>query len=124
MISGFINLKLKSLVSVMEYFIMPFLLVVVSGLYFVFRPRRNGIFGYRTPRSFKSEQTWAYANRLASKFMLILGITGVFGAYLASYFNFNPVIVHLVTLGLIIVLIFVVEILLHRKFDEEGNPKS
>ncbi|MDK7375600.1 MULTISPECIES: SdpI family protein [Flavobacteriales] len=49
--------------------------LAITILYFVFQPKsRNGIYGYRTPLSKKSDKHWVIANKLASKILLFSSI--------------------------------------------------
>jgi uncharacterized membrane protein len=59
------------------------IILVLSVIYFAFQPKSiNGLYGYRTPMSRKSDKHWQFANKLASKILLFGSISiFVFSAF-------------------------------------------
>ena len=109
-------------------------IMLISG-YMMYRhpPKKiNGIYGYRTSRSMKNEQTWRFANnycgRLWIKYgiiMLVLSIPAHF-PFVHSDKNVIGVLSTIVVTIQCIVLLFPIaltEIALRKAFDKEGNPK-
>jgi uncharacterized membrane protein len=87
----------------------------------------NHVYGYRTKRSKKSRHTWKYANELSIKYMfyvaffsLIMGVVSiVIGSIdLSLWITYAPSVLALFGM------IFVIEMKLKRKFDDEGNPRD
>lgn len=61
------------------------LLLGVSLIYFLFSPKKiNYFYGYRTPRSMKTEVGWKVANKMAPKMMIALSIFDVVLGYLVA----------------------------------------
>ena len=120
-------------------FIMLLLIPAVMvgfGAYFMKRaPKKiNYVFGYRTARSMKNEDTWKFAHNFIGKIWLVCGaVLLVVGT--ASFFTFTAnknenaeSIASLVILGVqILVLmcsIIPTESALKKTFDENGNRKK
>ena len=65
-------LKLKKM---FETVFIILILDVVALIYFVFPPKKaNAIYGYRTSRTLQNDKIFSYANRYASRYMLILSV--------------------------------------------------
>jgi uncharacterized membrane protein len=55
--------------------IQPVMLVIPGLILRAWPPKViNSIYGYRTPRSSQSQEAWDYANRLAGKLLVIVGV--------------------------------------------------
>ena len=120
-------------------FIMLLLIPAVMvgfGAYFMRRaPKKiNYVFGYRTARSMKNEDTWKFAHKLIGKIWLVCGtllLVGgvVFFFVFASGKDENAAsIASLVILGvqLLVLMCSIIptEIALKKTFDENGNRKE
>ncbi len=109
----------------------PLVMVGFGALFYKKPPKTiNSLYGYRTSRSMKNEQTWAFAHRYIGKLWLWLG--AVLGLCTLALFFVFPTeeqaagIFLLCWLGVeLIVLIapiFPTERALKRHFDKDGNP--
>ncbi len=88
----------------------------------------NRWMGYRTPASMKSDQTWAFANKLATKGLLWFGlIATLIHIFLFSIIDNSETVVlvvcGLMTLGFLIIF-GVIELKLSNFFDKDGHPKQ
>lgn len=107
----------------------PGAVLLATGLLVaLFPPMRPSMwYGYRTPRSTRSQETWDDANRLASILLIVVGFlslnTGFTCWYLDGLMKVAVVIVAAVTIVLVIAVFSVVEIYLARTFDREGRPR-
>lgn len=117
-------------------FIMLLLIPAVMvgfGAYFMRRaPKKiNYVFGYRTARSMKNEDTWKFAHKLIGKIWLVCGTVLLVGG-VAFFFVFTSgkdenaaSIASLVILGvqLLVLMCSIIptEIALKKNFDENGN---
>lgn len=120
-------------------FIMLLLIPAVMvgfGAYFMRRaPKKiNYVFGYRTARSMKNEDTWKFAHKLIGKIWLVCGTVLLVGG-VVFFFVFtsgkdeNSVnIASLVILGvqLLVLMCSIIptEIALKKTFDENGNRRK
>lgn len=120
-------------------FIMLLLIPAVMvgfGAYFMRRaPKKiNYVFGYRTARSMKNEDTWKFAHKLIGKIWLVCGTVLLVGGVVfffvfASGKDENAAsIASLVILGvqLLVLMCSIIptEIALKKTFDENGNRKE
>lgn len=110
--------------------------MVGFGAYFMRRaPKKiNYVFGYRTARSMKNEDTWKFAHNFIGKLWLVCGTlllvvsTVLFFTFMANK-NENAVsIASLVILGvqLLVLMCSIIptESALKKTFDENGNRKK
>lgn len=85
----------------------------------------NGLYGYRTSRSMKSQQSWDAANKYAFNLMLWVAIITCI-AQLILYYTISPANTVLSTCiimcALLIIVIPITESFLKKNFDDEGNP--
>ena len=104
------------------------LLIFIGFVFFFFPPKkRNGIYGYRTSRSMKSEEAFTFANKLFSEYFLAVS----FGTLILSvignlYFSqtaadFTSLIGFFIFL---ILLVLFIESELKSHFDDQGNAIS
>jgi uncharacterized membrane protein len=110
--------------------LIPIIMILV-GLLLKFKPPRkiNGIYGYRTTRSMKSQKTWDYAQRRIGALWLYIGV--ILYSIIIISLLFSPVskehlsFIHggIGVIALIIGIPFV-EKELKEKFDENGNLKN
>lgn len=110
--------------------------MVGFGAYFMKRaPKKiNYVFGYRTARSMKNEDTWKFAHNFIGKIWLVCG-TVLLVVGTASFFTFTAnknenaaSIASLVILGvqLLVLMCSIIptERALKKTFDENGNRKK
>jgi len=111
------------------------LTLLLFGWLFRHRPPRtiNSLYGYRTNRSSKNQQTWDFAQRHCGKVWFSLGLlTAPLSALPFLFVAGQPVeraaslSVWLVAVqsALMIGTIFVTESALKRSFDREGRPRE
>ena len=106
-----------------------FLLPITTGPVFIiagfimlkFPPKNiNGIYGYRTPGSKKSQERWDFAQNFAAKELIKIGsvltITCFTGLMYKPDENMATIIATAITLVMVAVLIFRVEFAIKRKF--------
>lgn len=106
-----------------------------SGLLFMKKTpgEINRIFGYRTKRSMKNQDTWLFAHRYIGKLWYRSGIAVLLLSVIAMIFlngknddivgSVGGVIVMLQMIPLIGA-VFPTEAALEKNFDESGNPRS
>ena len=110
------------------------LIMLIFGIVLTVKPPKsvNGIYGYRTARSQKSQEAWDYAQRLTGKWwtwtgaaLLLVTITAITISYFLFYEQFENVSATATTLNvaLLILTIIPVEYSLKKNFDETGNKK-
>ena len=110
--------------------------MVGFGAYFMKRaPKKiNYVFGYRTARSMKNEDTWKFAHKLIGKIWLVCGTLLLVGG-VVFFFVFTSgkdenaaSIASLVILGvqLLVLMCSIIptECALKKNFDENGNRKE
>lgn len=123
--------------TIMTGLIIP-IMMILCGLYFVKAnlPEPNALFGYRTTRSMKNNDTWVFSNRLMGKYWLKSGIyvtilTVIVFIFLSmSRFSFDEdslgIILMIILFGQMIFMcipIHFVEKALKENFDENGNRR-
>ena len=120
-------------------FIMLLLIPVVMvgfGAYFMKRaPKKiNYVFGYRTARSMKNEDTWKFAHKLIGKIWLVCGTLLLVGGAVVflvftsdkdeSSVNIASLVILGVQLLVLMCSIIPTECALKKTFDENGNRKK
>lgn len=108
----------------------PFVMIAFGLVSKLHPPKKiNGLYGYRTTRSMKSQATWDYAHQrigflwlyIGSGTALIITISMLFVPISLEYLT-------LIHMGVEMVALFIgipfVEKELKEKFDEKGNPKA
>ena len=69
------------------YYINLLILTVVGVVFWMYPPKKiNGLYGYRTTRSCKSQEAWDFAQRYSAKLMTIFGLAALFVAAAADLF--------------------------------------
>ena len=70
------------------YYISTLILTVVGVVFWIYPPKKiNGLYGYRTTRSRKSQETWDFAQRYSAKLMTIFGLAALIVAAAAHLFR-------------------------------------
>ena len=100
-------------------------LTFISWIYKVHPPKSiNYLYGYRTRRSMRNQDTWDFANFIGAKMMLWVGIS-TFIAGVIAYFNTPSWAMGISTFFLIVAVfvgIFWCERQLGINFDKNGRP--
>jgi len=113
--------------------ILPFMVIIFGRIFMYKAPKRiNWAYGYRTDRSMKNEQTWAFAHQTIGKVWfyggmvleLVIFITIVVFYELEVIFNDTIVTVFmLLPLLFMFITISYTEQRLKKTFDDKGNKK-
>jgi uncharacterized membrane protein len=97
-------------------------LFILLGYYFSkFPPKKiNNIYGYRTPRSMKSQEAWDFAQVYGAKKMMLAGLIMLVAGILLLPFNLTEHIAAVLSIGILlgsaIWMIVVTERALKKKF--------
>ena len=111
------------------------LVMICIGTRFVKNPpsRINSVYGYRTARSMKNQETWNFAHETCGRLWVRLGKLSFLPALLAAVLTFGrgietvsvaSIVVVTVQTLVLIGSIFPVERALKRNFDDSGRKKS
>lgn len=113
--------------------IYPFIMIICGGLLWKHYPKKpNSIIGYRTSRSMKNDETWAFAQVDCGKRMFKVGIILLLPFVLCQlpFINVDKKILTalelvflVVGLTVIIVTAFITEKRLKQSFTDEGQRK-
>ena len=107
----------------------PALVIMIGGLLWKKYPPKkiNYLYGYRTGRSMKNQQTWDFANKIGPDMIIKTGFFLFLIAALAFwlYETKTAVIISVIAMvvGLTLGVIFC-EMKLAKHFDKDGNPKA
>ena len=104
------------------------LMLAVAFLMKKYPPKKvNAIYGYRTPRSMKNQNTWEVANQYSTALMVKASLaTILFQVFCIAGFEFQTAYISAV-IFLIVALVSVIpftEMYLKKLFDKEGNWKD
>ena len=103
------------------------IILPVVLMQFVNLDKPSNLLGYRTPASMRSPEAWRFANKYAAKIHL-WGTIVTLTVQVFTAFTMNPEYAILITCGFltfaIIGCLAMVEIQLHKRFDQNGKPKS
>jgi len=108
------------------------LTMVLLGKRFMYSPPRNinNLFGYRTTRSMRNRETWAFAHRCCGRFLWRAGWNVMAGTVLIMGFVFGREIETVSNVGLILTFAQVIPMImsfpvtewaLRREFDQFGR---
>lgn len=108
--------------------------MILFGKRFMDSPPKNisSLFGYRTSRSMKNQDTWEYAHRCFGKLWLWFGIVLLPISIAAMLFSFGKSVDYTAWYGLAVVIIqlipmaipmFTTEFKLKQAFDENGRRR-
>ena len=113
--------------------LIPLIMIAAGFLMYKKTPKEiNGLIGYRTPRSSKNKDTWAFAHEYCGKLWFKWGLILLVPSVIVQIPFFNSgedtlgavsVAFETVQLVFLIGTIFIVEKALKRTFDENGNRK-
>jgi len=103
----------------------PLILILVA-IFSAYPPKSiNGLYGYRTTRSMKSQEAWEASNKYAFKLMLWVAIiTCIIQAiiYIAMSPTTAVMVGSIVLCVLLVAIIPATEIFLKNNFDIDGKP--
>ena len=112
--------------------LIPLMMIGIGRLFMKRPPKRiNGIYGYRTKRSMKTQETWDFAHRYLGNLWLKIGLVLIPLSALPLIFVYGKDIdligtvgaaVTLVEIVPMIVPIFPTERAIKENFDEFGKP--
>lgn len=113
---------------IIAHVMLGFSSILVATLGKLVRPESpNGMVGYRTKRSMKSQAAWDFANEYAGNLMMWCSLATI-AIQIFSYFVFSSEIALYITIGALMLGMFVAigftEYQLSQRFDKEGNPKQ
>jgi len=115
-------------------FLIPLVMVLLGLLFSRFPPKKiNGLVGYRTSRSMKSQEAWDFANAMAARLMWQTGLAyGTLAFLLMWSFRRMPangqgifsMVFELIEVAGVILLLVPVERALKENFDGNGAPRN
>ena len=114
--------------------LIPIIMLVFGAIFSKKAPKSiNHIYGYRTPRSMKNQNTWEFANMYCGRLWLKMGIFMLLISLVVVIVSLKrgekvvlcctSILIALQTI-IVILSIFPVERALKEKFDENGEPRS
>lgn len=113
--------------------LLPLVMIYFGGRFETDPPKDiNGAFGYRTARSMKNRDTWEFAHRVCGRLwrrcgVSLLLISGglmvcLFGEDVRAVCNMG-LVVNGIQLVVVLTTIFLTEISLKNRFDEDGKRR-
>lgn len=112
--------------------LIPLMMIGIGRLFMKRPPKRiNGIYGYRTKRSMKTQETWDFAHRYLGYLWFKIGLVLIPLSALPLIFVYGKDIELIGTVGAVVTLfeivpmivpIFPTERALKENFDEYGRP--
>ena len=113
--------------------LIPLTMLLFGWLFFRRTPKEiNYVFGYRTKRSMRNEETWKFANQYLGKVWYLYGLLSAPLSVIAMAIVFEKGTETMSTVGFIITMIQTIplvgtmistEIALKKNFDENGRRK-
>ncbi len=113
-------------------FLIPLMMIGIGRLFMKRPPKRiNGIYGYRTKRSMKTQETWDFAHRYLGNLWFKTGLVLIPLSALPLIFVYGKDVDLIGTVGAVVTLfeivpmivpIFPTERALKENFDEYGKP--
>lgn len=114
--------------------LIPFIMIFLGIFFKKTAPKKiNYMFGYRTSRSMKNEETWKFAHYYLGKIWFRLSMAALVVSTTVMIFvigkdkdtvGYTQMVVLYVQLALLIGSIFPVESALKKNFDGNGNKKT
>ena len=107
----------------------PAIVIVVGGLLWKRYPPKkiNYLYGYRTSRSMKNQQTWDFANKIGPDMIIKTGFI-LFLLSAIAFWAFETVTAVIIsTVGMVVGLtwgVVLCEMKLAKHFDKNGKPKG
>ncbi|QNO13768.1 SdpI family protein [Alkalicella caledoniensis] len=107
--------------------VIPLIMILIGFLWREHYPKNiNWVYGYRSFRSMKNQQTWEFAHRHFAKNSLILGTAlVVFNIFIFLFFDAEQLNIWVpIHLAVLFLTILPTEIALRRSFDKNGEFKK
>lgn len=111
--------------------VLPGLVFFILGLILRFFPPKkiNMIYGYRTPFSLKTIDTFRFANQLSGRLMINFGIISMMIGLSITFFfriyqNTQALLAVAQTLIISVLVLILTEIRLRKNFNNSGNKKN
>lgn len=112
----------------------PLIMIIVGILLLTLQAERGGMIGYRTSKSQKSDATWATANSYFGKLSIVTNAISLIATILICVFVLiktqddnvlTAAILFISGMQIILIVadIIATEMMLSKKFDQDGNPK-
>ncbi|NQX77480.1 SdpI family protein [Gilvibacter sp.] len=101
-------------------------MIVLAWLFKKYPPKKiNSFYGYRTPKSMKTQATWDFANQYSSLLMMQITLYSFVLPFLCYlFFPHLNILITLTGHSLLLLLILVfTERELKARFDQDGKPK-
>jgi uncharacterized membrane protein len=102
------------------------LFLVIALIFKKFPPKTiNGVYGYRTTYSMKSQEVWDEANRYSVNLMIGVGIIVTLTQLILQFMLKGQLRFTIPTILLVFLLIAIIpltEVHLRKRFDNEGKP--
>lgn len=119
------------IVAFLMTLLVPTIMIIFGSIFSKNAPKNiNRIYGYRTPRSMKNQETWEFANKYCGKLWLRIGVIMLIitSVLLLISMNFGESVVLVctsifVTIQTVTIILSVlpVEMALKKEFDDEGK---
>ena len=97
------------------YYISTLILTVIGLVFWTYPPKKiNGLYGYRTTRSCKSQEAWDFAQRYSAKLITMFGLAALIVEAIAHWlrnclcFNSDFLMLYEITIKLVLPLIVVI----------------
>ncbi|MEL7145673.1 MAG: SdpI family protein, partial [Bacteroidota bacterium] len=104
------------------------LVLVLAVIFRSFPPKSiNGLYGYRTAFSMKSQEVWNEGNRYSFNLMIAVGAIVTLTQIILHFTMSGNLKILMATILLVVLLIAIIpatEDHLRKHFDKEGKPKS
>jgi len=101
---------------------LPVMMTIIGYVFLKYPPKEiNSLYGYRTARSMRNVETWAYAHRMCGKIWIKAGpLLFVLVFFSKTFLKINEELLSLIHMGVLIFAllstIFLVENMMKRKF--------
>jgi uncharacterized membrane protein len=103
--------------------LLAFFFFFFSCIFKFFPPKNiNSIYGYRTPRSMKNQDTWNVANKFSSNLMFGFSVLFIILMFFSYYLFFDKLLIIFLLIGLV-TMIILTEFRLTQLFDKDGKRK-
>jgi len=104
----------------LNIFIVVLILNIIAIFYFIFPPRKaNYIYGYRTSKTLQNNKVFKYANKHASRYLLILSVINTVLNTILAFSKLTGInFAILTTISTIIISVVLTEIKLNQYSDE------
>lgn len=96
-----------------------FIFIVAGYIQFKFPPKKiNNLYGYRTTRSMKNQESWDMAQLYSSKLLMKLGVLLALSGLIGLIYKPNETLGSLLGLGLMILVVIVLVMKVEKRLKE------